>query len=37
MFLVYPFANYQNKKSLYVISNNELREMIAYVEKYGIT
>ena len=34
--LVYLFANYQNEKSLYVISNNELCEIIAYVEQYEL-
>ena len=28
--------NYQNEKSLCVISSNELRKIIAYVEQYGL-
>ena len=34
--LAYLFANYQNEKSLYVISNNELCEIIVYVKQYGL-
>ena len=34
--IVYTFVNYQNEKSLYVISNNELCEIIAYVEQYEL-
>ena len=33
--MIYPFVNYQNEKSLYVTSNNEQCEIIAYVEQYG--
>ena len=36
MRIVYPFVNYQNEKSLYVISSNELCEFTAYVEQYGL-
>ena len=28
--------NYQNEKSLYLISNNELCEIIAYAEQHGL-
>ena len=28
--------NYQNEKSLYLISNNELCEVIAYAEQHGL-
>ena len=34
--MVYPFMDYQNEKSLYVISNNELCEIIAYIEQCGL-
>ena len=34
--LVYPFMNYQNEKSLHLISNNELCEIIAYAEQHGV-
>ena len=34
--IVYTFVNYQNEKSLYVVSNNELWEIIAYVEQYEV-
>ena len=36
MSIAYPFVNYQNEKSLYVIRNNELCETIPYVEQYGL-
>ena len=35
--MVYPLVNYQNEKLLYVISNNELSEITAFVEQHGLT
>ena len=36
MSIVYPFVKYQNEKWLYVIRNNELCEIIAFVEQDGL-
>ena len=34
--IVYLLVNYQNEKSLYMISNNELCETVSYVEQYRL-